>query len=236
MALRVIGAGFGRTGTSSLKVALEHLGLGPCDHMGEVFERPERAALWEEAVAARARGEAFDWERLYAGYRATTDWPGAFFWRELAGAYPEAKVVLSVRDPERWYESMRRTIWALRSDPDVRRRLAESFGLPADLGWMPSLVDKVVFDGTFRGRFEDKAQAIRIFEEHAAAVTAAIPPERLLVFEAEDGWAPLCAFLGVAAPDEPYPRLNDSASVEARLRGVPGDQQPDDPLRRMPAG
>jgi len=238
MALRVIGAGFGRTGTSSLQAALERLGFAPCDHMGEVFKHPARAALWEEAVAARARGAAFDWERLYAGYQATTDWPGAFFWRDLADAYPEAKVILSVRNPEGWYESMNRTIWAIRRDPDVGRRVAASLGVHGDLAWMPSLVDNIVFEGTFRGRFADKSAAMRVFEEHAAAVQATIPPERLLVFEAADGWEPLCRFLGAPMPAKPFPHVNDAASVEARLReGSAGAPPADDEfMRRMAAG
>lgn len=232
MGLRVIGAGFGRTGTSSLKAALETLGFGPCDHMGEVFGRPERAALWEEAVAAKARGDGFDWERLYAGYAATADWPGAFFWRELADAYPEAKVVLSVRDPERWYDSTSRTIFALRHHPEAARRVGEAFGDPSGLAWMPRLTDLVVWDGTFGGRFADKPHALRVFAEHRAAVEAAIPPDRLLVHEAGDGWEPLCRFLGVPAPAEPYPRLNDGAALAALLDGSGGLPDGLPPIRR----
>lgn len=234
MTLEVIGAGFGRTGTSSLKAALERLGSAPCDHMGEVFLHPERAPLWHEAVAAKARGDDFDWERLYAGYMATTDWPGAFFWRELATAYPHAKVLLSVRDPDRWYDSARRTIWALRGNPEIGQTIAAAIGRADGVAWMPELVDAVVFEGTFGGRFADKAHAIRVFAEHNAAVQAAIPPERLLVFAVEQGWEPLCRFLGVPVPaDEPFPRLNEGANLEALLRG---ETPPDDFLRRLSAG
>lgn len=237
MAFQVIGVGFGRTGTSSLKVALEQVGFGPCDHMAEVIKNPARAALWMEAAAAKERGEAFDWERLYADYRSTADWPGAFFWRELIAAYPEAKVILTTRDPERWYDSMRRTVYAIRHDPEVMRRVADSFDLETDLKWMPLMVDKLIFDGTFHGQFADRSRAIRIFEEHVAAVEATVPAERLLVFEAQAGWEPLCRFLGVPVPVEPYPRLNDAASMEERLRrgdGVPAAA--DDPMRRLIGG
>jgi len=240
MTLRVIGAGFGRTGTVSLQAALERLGFAPCDHMGEVFRHPERAVLWEEAAQAKARAEGFDWERLYECYTATTDWPGAYFWRELVAFYPAAKVVLSVRDPERWYESMRRTIHPMRQNPDIARRLAASLGLAAPPDWLPRLVDRIVFDGTFGGRFEDRVGAIRVFEAHASAVIAAIPSDRLLVFDANQGWGPLCRFLERPVPEgEPFPRLNDSASVEARLRRGPDAVQPpeDDLSRRVkPAG
>jgi hypothetical protein len=233
MSLRVIGAGFGRTGTASLKVALERLGFAPCDHMGEVFLHPERALIWEEAADAKARGEAFDWARLYAGYAATTDWPGAYFWRELAAAYPAAKVVLSVRDPERWYDSMRRTVYRLRHSPEAMATLAEAFGVRSFADWMPRFTDRLVWEGTFGGRFEDRAHALRVFTEHAAAVRAAIPPDRLLVFEVGEGWEPLCRFLGVPAPaGESFPHVNDAATVEAQLR-----QGPDkDVIRRMLAG
>ena len=218
MTLQIIGAGFGRTGTVSLKAALETLGFAPCDHMGEVFHYPERAALWMEAAAAKERGMPFDWERLYGGYEATTDWPGAFFWRELAAAYPEAKVLLSTRDPQRWYESMRRTIYPIRQNGDLARRVAAMQGVEGDLSWMPALVDRIVLDGTFHGRFLERDHVIQVFTDHLAAVTAAIAPERLLVFDVHQGWEPLCAFLDVPVPAEtPFPHLNDSASLLATL-------------------
>jgi hypothetical protein len=233
MSLAVIGAGFGRTGTLSLKAALERLGFAPCDHMMEVFLHPERAPLWMEAVEAKAQGVPFDWERLYGGYRATTDWPGAYFWRELAAAYPEAKVILSVRDPERWYESVVQTIYAARFDPEVGQRVASMLGVTPDLAWMPQLVDAVAFDGTFAGRFADRAYAIEVFNQHIAEVVAEIPAERLLIFEARDGWEPLCKHLEVPVPEgEPFPHLNDAAAFEARTH-QPGD---DELMRQIAAG
>src|SRR5262245_39057269 len=108
--MKLIGAGFGRTGTMSLKAALERIGYGPCYHMSEVFEHPEHATLW----AAAAKGELSDWSDLLGGYEATTDWPGCTFWRELMDAYPEAKVLLNVRDPERWYTSVENSFLAMR--------------------------------------------------------------------------------------------------------------------------
>lgn len=233
MELQVIGAGFGRTGTMSLKAALERLGFAPCDHMSEVFLHPERAQLWMEAVEAKAEGIPFDWERLYGGYRATTDWPGAFFWRELAAAYPEAKVILSVRDPERWYESMLRTVYAIRHDPEAGQRVAAMLG-DTDLAWMPRLVDAIGFDGTFAGRFTDRAYAIEVFNQHIADVVSEIPAERLMLFEPRDGWEPLCTFLEVPVPEgESFPHLNDAATFVARTH-QPGDD--DELMRQIAAG
>ena len=121
--IQVIGAGFGRTGTLSLREALVRLGFGPCDHMLENVEHPERFALWHEALRRKQSGEPIDWRPLLAGYRAIVDWPGAYFWRELTAAHPEAKVILTVRDPERWYASTLATIFTI-SDRAARRRFA----------------------------------------------------------------------------------------------------------------
>ena len=106
MALKIIGPGFGRTGTKSLKIALDQLGFGPCHHMHEVRDNPEQLPAWENA----ARGGRCDWEAMFSGYVAQVDWPGARYWRELAARYDEAKVILTVRDPELWYDSMSKTI------------------------------------------------------------------------------------------------------------------------------
>ncbi len=222
--MQVIGAGFGRTGTLSLKVALEELGFGPCEHMINLLDHPDRIERWEEAARRRERGQPIDWDGVLDGYRATVDWPGCAFWEELATAYPEAKVVLTLRDPERWYESARRTI----HDPRRRREtsrlaaaLARLVGLVApDVRRAMRLTDRVIWDGTFGGRFADRGHALRVFADHARAVTDRIPPERLLVYEVADGWEPLCAFLGVESPaDRPFPHLNDAADFRRRLYG-----------------
>lgn len=220
--LAVIGAGFGRTGTLSLRVALERLGFAPCDHMSHSFEHPERFALWLDALARKRAGQPIDWRPLLDGYRATVDWPGAYFWRELVAAHPEAKVVLTVRDPERWYDSTAATIWAVKQ---------ERTGSPAGrLGtWLVGVVHPgvgrglrvvgaTVWDGALEGRFADRDAALAIFRDHIAAVQATVPADRLLVFEVAQGWAPLCAFLGVPVPDEPFPRVNDAADFARRQR------------------
>jgi hypothetical protein len=203
--LDVIGAGFGRTGTLSLKAALERLGFGPCHHMLEVIDHPGQASLWAPVV----RGEEPDWDVVYRGYRATVDWPGARYWRELTARYPRAKVILTVRDPRRWYESAAESIFRAAVEPP-----------PADpaLARLRRVVRAVVWDGEFGGRFEDARYAMRVFEEHNEAVRREIPAGRLLVFEVRQGWAPLCEFLGAPAPDEPFPHHNDREAFAERRR------------------
>jgi hypothetical protein len=198
--LEIVGAGFGRTGTRSLKEALELLGFGPCYHMSEV-RGPDRLAQWQAAADGNA-----DWEAIFAGYRSAVDWPAAAFWRELAALYPDAKVILTVRDPERWYDSVMTTIHPSSTtpndDPERQRHI--------------TMVDRLVWSGTFGGRIEERDHALALFERHREEVRRSLPPERLLTFEAADGWEPLCAFLGVPVPDVPYPSLNDRASFLAR--------------------
>jgi hypothetical protein len=199
--LRVIGAGFGRTGTLSLREALVRLGCGPCDHMRENFEHPERFTLWHEALRRKSAGEPIDWRPLLDGYRAIVDWPGAFFWRELTAAHPETKVVLTVRDPERWVDSIQATIFTLGDDE------------------LPVVAREIVFARTFSGRLTDRAHCLSVFAQHNQAVREAVAPDRLLVFDVKQGWEPLRAFLDVPVPeDEPFPRVNDTAAFRDKER------------------
>jgi hypothetical protein len=198
MALEVIGAGFGRTGTLSLKRALERLGFGRCYHMVEVFEHPEHMDVW----AAAHRGEAVDWEALFDGYRAAVDWPSCNLWREQMEAFPQAKVILSTRDPEGWYASVCNTILpatldAAASDDPARRRFGE---------W----ANEIIWNRVFDGRMDDREHALAVYRAHVDRVRAEVPGDRLLVFEAGQGWEPLCAFLGVPVPEEDYPRSNST--------------------------
>jgi len=193
--VKVIGAGFGRTGTMSLKVALEALGFGPCCQMIELFENPEHVKRWEAAV----RGEPVDWEELFAGYRATVDWPEAAFYKELSERYPEAKMILTVRDPEGWYESARNTIFALQNVASSRAPR-----MVRDLAWQKGFKD-----------VEDRQHMIEAFNRWNEEVKEFVPAQRLLVYEVKEGWEPLCDFLGVEAPkDKPFPHLNDSDSFD----------------------
>jgi hypothetical protein len=198
MALAVIGAGLGRTGTASLKSALEALGLGPCHHMSEVISNPEQKAIWRAA----AGGEPIDWDHAYAGYRSAVDWPTAHYWRQLAAYYPGAKVILTTRDPADWYRSAAATIgrtWAPGSDQ-------ASFGV------------RVISNIVFSGRFEDREHAIAVYEAHNAEVRASIPPARLLDYDVAQGWEPLCQFLGKPVPAGPFPHSNTTAEFQARAR------------------
>ena len=224
--IAVIGAGFGRTGTLSLREALVRLGFGPCDHMLENFEHPERFARWREAFRRKHAGEAIDWRPLLGGYRAVVDWPGAYFWRELIASHPEAKVILTVRDPERWYESSLATIFSVQASAEASprtRMLMHVVGFVfRPLRGAMQVANDIIWHGTFDGRFSDREHALRVFAAHNQAVAATVPAERLLVFEVKEGWQPLCAFLGVPVPEEPFPHVNDAESfrtlAQARFR------------------
>jgi hypothetical protein len=200
MTLKVIGAGFGRTGTMSLKLALEALGLGPCYHMAEVFKNPAAPDWWYEAALDPAQA---DWAKIFAGYSATVDWPNATFYRELATTYPEAKVILTERDPDDWFESTQATIF--KND------------IPADIEVpFPRMLRKVVYE-LFDANMHDRDHVISVYRAHNRTVRETIPADRLLVYRVSDGWAPLCGFLGVAAPDTPMPKVNSREDFAAMV-------------------
>ncbi|WP_214411804.1 sulfotransferase family protein [Sphaerisporangium fuscum] len=215
--MRVIGAGFGRTGTLSSKTALEMLGFGPCHHMTEVIERPGQIRRWLEI----ARGRPVNWDDVLGGYDSCVDWPAAAYWRELADAYPEAKVLLTVRDPERWYASMEATILQQRrrgSTAGGRLMRGISSLLGTDFAAFTTMASLTVDQRVFDGRLDDREHALKIFTAHIAEVKAAIPPERLLVYEVAQGWEPLCEFLEVPVPAVSFPRVNDTADFRSRAR------------------
>ena len=220
--MKVIGAGFGRKGTTSLKAALEELGFGPSYTLGEVFRNPEHVRVWE--TASGPSGEGVDWEAFLAGYGVAVDWPACSFYEELMKAFPEAPVILTVRDPAEWYKSTRSTIHGLRrltTGPlPVRTAFALAGPFVPGVAGTVRLADRLVWEGTFDGRFEDRHYAMEIFERHKEAVRRRVPPDRLLVFDVREGWAPLCDFLGVEAPDEPFPRLNEARQMRRRLLGL----------------
>ncbi len=206
--LAVIGAGFGRTGTLSLKQALERLGFDACYHMAEVATHPEHADLWLRAW----RGEDV-WDTLFAGYRAAVDWPAAAFWPRLVERYPDAKVLLSLRDSESWFKSASSTIFQsmehARRSPDERLRTRLK------------MANEIIREGTFGGRLMDRDHAIAIYEANVAKVRAEVPADRLIEFRASDGWTGLCEPLGLPAPDEPYPWVNTSEEFLDRWRNRP---------------
>ena len=206
MALEVIGSGLGRTGTKSLQTALNVLGFGPCYHMMELFAHRERMPLWIEA----GRGHA-DWETIFDGYRSTVDYPSAAYWRELADHYPQAKVIHTVRDPEAWVESTQATIF--RPDGFAATAMA-SAGPMAD--FFKSFVKPPLID-----HLNDREWLADHFRRHTEELKAAIPPERLLLYEVSEGWERLCAFLGVPVPETPFPAENDRAEFVARVSSAP---------------
>ncbi|RMF93048.1 MAG: sulfotransferase family protein [Nitrospinota bacterium] len=203
MPLSIIGAGFGRTGTFSLKMALEMLGVGRCYHMAEVIENPEHVAVWSKA----AEGKPVDWDALFEGYGAAVDWPACHFWKELLAHYPDARVLLTVRDAERWYQSMYDTIYQALTRPHRR---------PLPNG-QRDMARKIILEQTFAGRFADRDYAIAVYERHKAEVQQVVPADRLLVYQVSEGWEPLCRFLNRPLPEAPFPRLNSTAEFQKRF-------------------
>ena len=203
MSIKVIGAGFGRTGTLPLKFALESLGFDKCYHMMEVMQNPEHVEIWEKV----AEGESIDWPKLFKGYQASVDWPSANFWSEQMQAFPEAKVILTRRDPERWYDSVMNTIWKSSSagehheDPTRRRHAQMAFN--------------VIWEPIFGRRMDDRAHVIQCFEAHNQRVIDGVPADNLLIYEPGDGWEPLCDFLQVAVPDTDYPKVNTTEEFQS---------------------
>jgi hypothetical protein len=206
MALEVGGSGFGRTGTLSLKLALEQLGFGRCYHMVEVAQNEGHSALW----SAAGDGARTDWDALFAGYRATVDWPSTAFWRQIADHFPNAKVIHTERPAAAWYKSASSTIM------QVMKRGAPA-SAPAALHAQLEMARRVIVRGVFGDRFDAEEHAIAIYEAHNARVRREIAPERLLVYRPGDGWEPLCEFLGVAVPAAPYPKVNTTDDFLARI-------------------
>jgi hypothetical protein len=217
--LTVIGAGFPRTGTSSMKAALERLGFGPCHHMFDVGSNSDRARRW----APLASGDVVpDWDHVLEGFRSAVDWPASFFWRELAARYPEAKVVLTVRDPYAWFASMRTLIANGPARLQAEKLAPEMAGLVKNMETTRPLLERMKREGLGSdrpfGEVPDEKETIAAFERHTATVKESLPPERLLVFDVREGWEPLCRFLGVDVPaGEPFPRLNDSEVMQQSI-------------------
>ena len=205
MELEVVGAGFGRTGTQSLKLALEELGVGPFYHMMEVFGNTEHIPLW----AAATRGETPDWDALFANYRSTVDWPGCAFWRDLAAKNPNARILLSYRDSDDWYDSFHNTIYqAMTRDP------------PPEPAWVAvhhEMTRQLVLEQALGGRPDDRAHAIRCYEDHNEAVRSEVASDRLILHEVGAGWEPLCIGLNLPVPDKPYPKTNNTKEFRERM-------------------
>lgn len=204
--LEVIGAGYSRTGTLSLKRALEILGIGRCYHFTELLKQ-QHATRWLGVLD----GAPPNWDDLFADYSATVDWPAVTYYRELADYYPHAKVILTIRDPDHWHTSLTNALLPLRQV------------LPSWIPWtsrIARLTDLTIWKGTFKGRAEDREFAIACFHRHSHAVRAEIDERRLLVYDVNEGWEPLCTFLGCPVPDIPFPRTNSRRSLSAAVWAI----------------
>ena len=198
MTLKIIGAGFGRTGTESMKLALELLGYTPCYHMLEVLKNPEAEKYWRKAVVENS----FNWDYVFQDYQAAVDWPSAYYWKELSEFYPEAKVILTIRPAEDWYESFSKTILEVIKKGNDPKALGKT----------------LIADQVFHGKPDNRDFAIEMFEKNTQEVQAAIPKDRLLTYHVGSGWGPLCEFLGNDIPDQAYPRTNSTQEFVERLK------------------
>ncbi len=202
--MNVIGSGLGRTGTNSLKLALEKLLGAPCYHMVEVFPRPAHFGVWTKA----SKGERVDWHALFDGFAAAVDWPAAAFWEEISAAFPDAIILHSERSsPEAWWQSAIETIFKERELP-VPPQMKEMTG--------------ALFANRFTPNIRDKDAAIAAYNRHNAHVRATAPKSRLVVWKPGDGWAPICAALQLPVPAEPFPHVNTTDEFNARIAAGAG--------------
>ncbi|WP_310619669.1 sulfotransferase family protein [Flexibacterium corallicola] len=204
MGLSIIGTGYPRTGTVSLKLALETLGVGPCYHMSEILPFPKRLAMWQNI----AQGDKPDWDQVFNGYKAACDWPAALFWRELASYYPKARLILTIRDARSWYESMESTVLAI-----LRKNLGPSF-----------LSNDLIVKKGFNGNIENRDVIIKSYEQNIKNVQDAFSKNRLLTYSVQEGWEPLCDFLRKPVPSTPFPKANsrsDFHRFQSQLSKLP---------------
>lgn len=208
--LKVIGAGWGRTGTTSTLGALEELGFGPCYTFFTIMSaRQDHFARWMDIYAGRPA----DWPALFEGFNSVVDWPACDFYADILSVWPQAKIILNVRDPHAWYKSMQNTIY-------MAYRMLKNAGDAAASNPLPRLLDVMLWQRTFHGRFDDEDYAIAAFERHIDRVKQSVPAHKLLVFDVKEGWEPLCAFLDVPVPDRPFPHLNDTTAFQERVTQI----------------
>jgi hypothetical protein len=187
----------------SIKAALEEIGFGPCYHMKITLKRIHHMQFFMKAW----RGQKVNWKRFFRRYNSVVDWPTCSFYKELMLKYPDAKILLNIRDPEEWYSSMQETIWAIQ---------------PAFPFWFPRIIrtmhDEIIWGGNLQGVFNDREKAIRVYNEWVEEVKRTVPQKRLLVYEVKEGWKPLCDFLGVPVPERAFPHINERRSFQQLIR------------------
>ncbi len=217
MSLQIIGAGYPRTGTTSLHLALEVLGFGECYHMIKLFENPGHVIHWENL----ANGKAVDWDKLFDGYRSSVDFPGSMHFDRLIEKYPDAKIVLTVRDRDMWYQSMSSTVFKF--DPGVRLKLRILFALPfskrARQVFRVAKLAKGITSKYFEGKADNKEYVLKRFDDHVKHVKGIVPSENLLVYDIKEGWEALCEFLNVPIPETPFPHQNKREGFVHLTRG-----------------
>jgi Sulfotransferase domain len=217
--VKVIGVGFGRTGTMSLKAALERLGAAPCFHMIDLImgeNRDRDLRYWIQI----ANGEPVDWHEVFDGWEATVDWPAASKWREICDAFPNVPVLLNVRDFDGWYKSVENTILAVKLAAQAGE-LSQDANREQPQPELWGVIEQLIWSGDFQGRFQDREWVREMYAERIQEIKATIPSDRLTVWElGRDGWEPLAAMLGVPVPDEPFPRLHDTNEFRTEF-GLP---------------
>jgi len=213
--MKVIGVGFGRSGTMSLKQALGELGAGPCFHMIDLIQDPSKVGPWHAAVF---EGE-MDWDAMFDGFESTIDWPGCTLWRDLIDAFPEAKVLLNYRDFDAFYRSLETTVYALRKaakegtlEPDASR--------PQPVPELWEIIDELIFARDLQGSIEDRERVREICEQRLEEIQSTVPADRLTVWKLGDGWGPLCEMLDVHEPEHEFPHLHEAAEFRAKF-GLP---------------
>ena len=217
--MKVIGAGFGRTGTKSLQLALERIGYGPCYHMEELFRNPEGVIHWKNAYEEKET----DWGTLFTGYESAVDFPVSMYYKELHKYFPDAKIILTLRDSEKWYNSAFNTIFSF--DPGIGFKLklllkTITSSKARNLLKVLQLNDKSIWGKFFNGKFKDKEATIAKYNNHIEEVKQNIPSDQLLLFSVKDGWEPLCSFLGVQVPEEDFPNTNKGQDFAEWAKGI----------------
>jgi hypothetical protein len=215
MALKVIGAGWGRTGTESLKIALEQLGFDRCYHGFALFNDGAKLQYWREL---HEKGST-DFDQLFKGYQAAVDFPAAYYYRQLMKQYPDAKVILTTRDAAKWYESAAHTIF--KKPEPVKFAMLKWLGrISKKLNYTPQIyyhIQTFLFIEAFNGKIEDKAAMMAMFNQWTEEVKNTVPADKLLVYEVTQGWEPLCKFLNLPVPATPFPQTNKKESFQKRI-------------------